>query len=135
MINFQRREIVLMIDFQIFLLIFIFLVFVPAKVFVPYNFFEGNGLITRLIAYFSFFLYFDFKKKETLAMRIFKYHLVVPDRMNLVSMLKYEVLGFVDLFLFPFYMILSIFSDKKDRLLLRESYTGVRMVKNEKIKS
>ncbi|WP_298289116.1 hypothetical protein [uncultured Lutibacter sp.] len=62
-------------------------------------------------------------------MRIYNYKLNVPSNIDLMTIFKFEMLRFIDGLLFPFYMILSVFSDKKDRLLLREKYTKIRMEK------
>lgn len=124
--DFQKRVIIAFLDFQLFVLISI-LLSVIGIVFVNDEFFLNNGFKIRLIFYFIYFIYFDFKLKKTLAMRIYKYNLIIPDNIDLLTKFKYEILNFIDISLFPIYMILSIFSDKKDRLLLREKYTTIRM--------
>ena len=62
-------------------------------------------------------------------MRIYNYKLIIPENIDLLNKFKYEVLKFIDVLLFPFYMILSIFSDKKNRLLMKEKYTEIRIEK------
>ena len=122
--DFQKKVIITILDFQFYILISFFLyVFVLIDI----DFFKNNSL--GLILYFIYFIYFDFKLKKTLAMRIYNYKLNVPSNIDLMTIFKFEMLRFIDGLLFPFYMILSIFSDKKDRLLLREKYTKIRMEK------
>lgn len=127
--DFQKRVIITFLDFQLFVLISI-LLSVIGIAFVDDDFFLNNGFKIRLIFYFIYFIYFDFKLKRTLVMRIFKYNLIIPDNIDLLTKFKYEILNFIDISLFPIYMILSIFSDKKNRLLLREKYTMIRMEKS-----
>lgn len=124
--DFQKRVIINIIDFQIFIMIY-FIFYVLGRVFIHYDFFKNNGLEIILISYFIYFLYFDFKLKKTLAMRIYNYKLIIPENIDLLTKFKYEILKFIDIMLFPIYGILSIFSDKKNRLLLREKYTNIRM--------
>ena len=122
--DFQKKVIITILDFQFYILIYFFLyVFVLIGI----DFFMNNSLV--LISYFIYFIYFDFKLKKTLTMRIYNYKLNVPSNLDLLTIFKFEMLRFIDGLLFPFYMILSIFSDKKDRLLLREKYTKIRMEK------
>jgi hypothetical protein len=126
--DFQKRVIIAFLDFQLFVLISI-LLSVIGIAFINDDFFMNNGFKIRLIFYFIYYIYFDFKLKKTLVMRIFKYNLIIPDNIDLLTKFKYEILNFIDIFLFPIHMILSIFSDKKNRLLLREKYTKIRMIK------
>jgi len=126
--DFQKRVIIAFLDFQLFVLISI-LLSVIGIAFINDDFFINNGFEIRLIFYFIYFIYFDFKLKKTLVMRIYKYNLKVPENIDLITKFKYEILNLIDIFLFPIYMILSVFSDKKDRLLLRERYTMIRMEK------
>jgi len=122
--DFQKKVIITILDIQIYILISFFLY---VLVLIDIDFFKIKSL--GLISYFIYFMYFDFKLKKTLAMRIYNYKLNVPNNINLMTIFKFEMLRFIDGLLFPFYMILSIFSDKKDRLLLREKYTKIRMEK------
>jgi len=126
--DFQKKAIISFLDFQVFLLIF-FLFYVFGRVFINYDFFKDYETEIRVISYFIYFIYFDFKLEKTLAMRIHNYKLIIPENINLLTKFKYEILNLIDIFLFPIYMILSIFSDKKNRLLLREKYTKIRMEK------
>ncbi len=122
--DFQKKVIITILDFQFYILISFFLY---VFVLIDLDFFKNNSLV--LILYFIYFIYFDFKLKKTLAMRIYNYKLNVPSNIDLMTIFKFEMLRFIDGLLFPFYMILSVFSDKKDRLLLREKYTKIRMEK------
>ncbi len=126
--DFQKRVIIAFLDFQLFVLISI-LLSVIGITFINDDFFINNGFEIRLLFYFIYFFYFDFKLKKTLVMRIYKYNLIIPNNIDLLTKFKYEILNLIDIFLFPIHMILSIFSDKKNRLLLREKYTKIRMEK------
>ena len=126
--DFLNKAIIIFLDFQIFLLIFI-LIYVFGRVFITYDFFRAYETEIRLISYFLYFIYFDFRQKKTFAMKMHKYEFTVQKDIDLLTIIKYEILRFFDTCLFPIYMILSIISDKKDRLLLTERFTIIKMEK------
>jgi len=131
MSDFQRKVLIVVLDWQIFNVLYLFLIYLPGRVFVAYDFFKDYGSAILFITYFSYFLFFDFKLRRTIAMRIFKYHIIVPTKTSTQKMLKYELLGILDLCVFPVYFVISILSVRNNRKLLREKYTGVSMEKLE----
>lgn len=124
--DFYKRVLILFIDMQLFnVLYFFFYLFGYSNI--NYGFFKGNEKMLLVVVYFSYFLYFDFKKGQTLAMRFFNYHRNTELNYSLRDKLLYELLAPIDLLLSPIYMIQSNFSDKRNRKMLREKYTQVSM--------
>jgi len=128
--DFQIRVKLLIIDFQLWLFAFLFFIYIPGRVFVAYEFFRDFAQEIAIVFYFVFFIVFDFKFKKTLAMRIFKYHLIIPIATDFRAIIKYEVLRMIDVFVSPIYFISSFFSDKKGRLFLMERYTNIKLEKD-----
>lgn len=127
--DFSTRVKILVVDFQIYFLLYFFLLYVPGRAFIAYDFFKDNGEIINCISFFTYFIYFDFVRKKTIAMKLFNYEIIVPDNIEIISMIKYEILSFVDFLMFPIYFMTSTFTDKKGKKPLRETYSNIQIKK------